>query len=1098
MMDSLKDIPIKHSYFGKGTHILHEFLLPLMDAAVRYDRVTSFFTIDSLLAVSQGIQSLFERGGHMRLIIGVHSFPPELADAALRKEYMSNQIAEVRSAIEEGIETIGDALERKRLATLAWMIEDNLLEVKAAAVSGGDGIFHPKTLIFADDYGNRIAAVGSPNETPSGLGGNFEQLMVAKSWEAEDGVKEQEEFFELLWENKSEDAIVADVTDELAETLRKKLAKECRRPRNNKIKPSLDNPGALSLASRMPAYFFVSGDIPALYQHQERAVLDALSRWPVRVLFADEVGLGKTFEAAATVTFLVKYCGVKRVLILTPKSVLSQWQSELHEHFGIDAWMYDSGKRSYVLKHGDGSSDTVKPVGKANPIGAQAPQLLLMSAQYARGSGKQGSIFEREGSVLPDLLVLDEAHSARISVDISGKRKATRMYKALEAVAGKIPHLILATATPMQRDSEEYHALLKLLGLPTQWQKSRKFKTSLRVIGDNEMPSLNDAAVAGRLLLATLASMKPSFASMNDGEIDAISALESIDKSDSYAIGEMVQKEWPSFQTAFIKLHPAQLLTVRNTRRSLQEVGYVFPKRRLHEVPVNGNEGMQIFYLKVNKYISDEYFSIERELYPDRKLNVGFVRISYQQRVSSSLHSCKKSLENRLHKVLALRENLKHGKSDSVTDALGLFDIANDFDAIDEDELLNEGKDLYEVALSNSDVNLDKLFHAVEVEATAISPLINEADELLGSCGDMKIGKSIDLALESLSRGDQVLLFSRYTDTVDALLESFCKRGANAKYAYGIYIGNKSVIVDAGVEQACTKDDIKTALKSGRVKIMFCSDAASEGLNLQAARVLINVDVPWTPARLEQRIGRIARLGQVAPSVDVYNVWYPDSVEARMYRRIQKRLDESNLAVGEFPEVVADGIKDLVLEDREQEDDSGAELQNIRNATQSQALSRLWSVKERQLTTSRVIRNELMQLCDENFACLEDNGDVKVYDLSGEKVKLTALEGKEESISLKSKPWQMLDFDLGKYGTVNDAQGNPAAFISKDDLSSWLKTECLSDIVHARQIDSIYLSGELPNTLADTGALNLEYTLDEDTICPNRPNFWPPVVKEEK
>ena len=85
------------------------------------------------------------------------------------------------------------------------------------------------------------------------------------------------------------------------------------------------------------------------------------------------------------------------------------------------------------------------------------------------------------------------------------------------------------------------------------------------------------------------------------------------------------------------------------------------------------------------------------------------------------------------------------------------------------------------------------------------------------------------------------------------------------------------------------------------VSVVFCSDAASEGLNLQAARVIINIDVPWNPARLEQRIGRIARLGQRADTVKIYNLWYPDSVESKIYTRLLQRKDLYDLAVGEYP-----------------------------------------------------------------------------------------------------------------------------------------------------------------------------------------------------
>ena len=77
----LRDIDVNASYAGKGADILKRFLLPSIDACVRYDRVTSFYTIESLLAISQGIDSLYRKHGKMRLIIGIHSFPEVFVDA---------------------------------------------------------------------------------------------------------------------------------------------------------------------------------------------------------------------------------------------------------------------------------------------------------------------------------------------------------------------------------------------------------------------------------------------------------------------------------------------------------------------------------------------------------------------------------------------------------------------------------------------------------------------------------------------------------------------------------------------------------------------------------------------------------------------------------------------------------------------------------------------------------------------------------------------------------------------------------------------------------------------------------------------------------
>ena len=200
-----------------------------------------------------------------------------------------------------------------------------------------------------------------------------------------------------------------------------------------------------------------------------------------------------------------------------------------------------------------------------------------------------------------------------------------------------------------------------------------------------------------------------------------------------------------------------------------------------------------------------------------------------------------------------------------------------DFDDID----LDEGQvDQFDPIDGRAHIDKNALERAVGIEIMSLSALLKEANELLEDGRDLKVHESIRLACECLAEGDLVLLFSRYTDTVDALIDDFKRTGDDKNYSYGVYTGKNAAIVSSFGEVKCDKATIKSELFSGRLKLMFCSDAASEGLNLQAARVLINVDVPWTPSRLEQRIGRIARLGQRAKEVDVYNVWYPNSIEA--------------------------------------------------------------------------------------------------------------------------------------------------------------------------------------------------------------------------
>ena len=101
-------------------------------------------------------------------------------------------------------------------------------------------------------------------------------------------------------------------------------------------------------------------------------------------------------------------------------------------------------------------------------------------------------------------------------------------------------------------------------------------------------------------------------------------------------------------------------------------------------------------------------------------------------------------------------------------------------------------------------------------------------------------------------------------------------------------------------------------LETGEIQILFCSEAASEGINLQAADKMINIDVPWVPSVLEQRIGRIARLGQESEEVRIFNLWYPDSYEADIYQALIDRVDLLKIAMGSFPTIVSKKIKTAV------------------------------------------------------------------------------------------------------------------------------------------------------------------------------------------
>jgi hypothetical protein len=102
-----------------------------------------------------------------------------------------------------------------------------------------------------------------------------------------------------------------------------------------------------------------------------------------------------------------------------------------------------------------------------------------------------------------------------------------------------------------------------------------------------------------------------------------------------------------------------------------------------------------------------------------------------------------------------------------------------------------------------------------------------------------------------------------------------------------------------------SKEKIKSAFRAGEIKVLLCTESACEGLNLQTCSVLLNYDMPWNPMRVEQRIGRIDRIGQLAPTVRIHNFYYDGTVEAKVYRKLRDRIDAFQSVVGNLQPILA-------------------------------------------------------------------------------------------------------------------------------------------------------------------------------------------------
>ena len=156
-----------------------------------------------------------------------------------------------------------------------------------------------------------------------------------------------------------------------------------------------------------------------------------------------------------------------------------------------------------------------------------------------------------------------------------------------------------------------------------------------------------------------------------------------------------------------------------------------------------------------------------------------------------------------------------------------------------------------------------------------------------------------------------VIIFSQYYDTVRWVADALAARYPDE--AIGLYAGAaRSRLYQGGDSVSIERETLKRMVAEHQIRIMVATDAASEGLNLQTLGTLINIDLPWNPTRLEQRIGRIKRIGQVREKVDMLNLVNEQTVDEKVYERLSERMRDRYNLFGSLPDTIRDEwIEDL-------------------------------------------------------------------------------------------------------------------------------------------------------------------------------------------
>lgn len=355
----------------------------------------------------------------------------------------------------------------------------------------------------------------------------------------------------------------------------------------------------------------------------------------------------------------------------------------------------------------------------------------------------------------------------------------------------------------------------------------------------------------------------------------------------------------------------------------------LFARRWVHTESFLMNQDERLFYEKLREYLEDGFDLARRQGGQGRAL--GFLMAIFQKIAASSFAAVRRTLKRRLL-MLTLQEALLRdkeldieGREQLTAEARALiheeFKLPHDSIGRSEvDRMLADlkyrlVKKLDQEALEMASDPYGSEYSATQAEEAASSIVELHLPEERLRIGDLlnvfpqqretKAQKLLD-GLGYLWRqnaSEKIVIFATYLGTVDLI----------AREIEQAYPGQGVVVLRGGDHGAKLAAERKFRLKDGP-RVLVCTAAGREGLNLQFARILFNFDLPWNPMDVEQRIGRIHRYGQ-NHTAQVYNLVLSDTIEGRIFLMLDEKLTEIARTVGKVDDQgnVAEDLRAQIL-----------------------------------------------------------------------------------------------------------------------------------------------------------------------------------------
>lgn len=311
----------------------------------------------------------------------------------------------------------------------------------------------------------------------------------------------------------------------------------------------------------------------------------------------------------------------------------------------------------------------------------------------------------------------------------------------------------------------------------------------------------------------------------------------------------------------------------------------LFPERIAETVPYELTALEYDLYEDVTQYVREGMNRAER-IGGKRKNTVGFALTVLQRRLASSPEAIYKSLVRRSERLEHKKQEIQNGTYRDTEPDIDLSEIDDDeFNAeeieVAEEELL----DAATAALTVEELNAE-LIELGELIKTA--RLVREAGTDRKWTELSNILQDNALVTDKNGWPRKFIIFTEHRDTLDYLLGKI-----------GSLIGKPDSVraIHGGVRRAERRQITEEFTKNRDCQILLATDAAGEGLNLQAAHLMVNYDLPWNPNRIEQRFGRVHRIGQ-EEVCRLWNLVASNSREGEVFTRLLEKLDQMRQTYG--------------------------------------------------------------------------------------------------------------------------------------------------------------------------------------------------------